>query len=139
MAISDWVKIGNTNYDVTVTDIAEVATILYTDKTDRTMAQNAKLTLDPLGTFFSHQVTFKCIPGKENHFEGLYNYVTFPRFEGIDVEIVHGQQTISYKAYISTVSRKIKRIDEANNRVHWDKLQVNFVPVAAQLSPYSEL
>lgn len=133
--IGDWVQIGGRAWDVLVTEISEDFSILYTDNTGRTMDVGAPLTLDPLGTFFSHKVTFKRKKGKEEEYDMLFDYLAQPRYEGIPVEIVHGQQTIRYTAYVSSGSRKLKRIDETGNKVYWDSMQVNIIPVSAQVTP----
>ena len=55
----DYVKIDGTAYDVLVINIEESFNILYSENTGRTISTGAKMTLDPLGTFIGHNVTFK--------------------------------------------------------------------------------
>ena len=131
----DYVKIGGKPYDVLVTELSENFNILYSENTGRTMSIGAKMTLDPLGTFFGHKITFKRKNGKEAEFDALFDYVSKPRFDGINVEIVHGQSTISYSAYISQGERALKRIDEKTGKVYWDVFSVNIVPMEAQVTP----
>ena len=131
----DYVKIGGKSYDVLVTELSENFNILYSENTGRTMSIGAKMTLDPLGTFFGHKITFKRKNGKEAEFDALFDYVSKPRFDGINVEIVHGQSTISYSAYISQGERALKRIDEKTGKVYWDVFSVNIVPMEAQVTP----
>lgn len=131
----DWVKIDGISYDVCVTDIEESFNILYSENTGRTMSKGARMTLDPLGTFYGHKVTFKRKHGKEAVYDALFDYVSQPRYDGIPVEIVHNQTTISYDAYISTGARKVKRIDEVDGKVYWDSFQLNIVPMEAQVTP----
>ena len=131
----DYCKIGGRNYDVIVTEIKESYTILYTDQTGRTIAKGAKMTLDPLGTFFSHTVTFK--RSKENvaEFDRLYKYLSKPRYNGIQLEIVHDQTTLKYEAYVSQGERTLKKISEKLNKVFWGEFSVNFIPMEAQIIP----
>jgi hypothetical protein len=58
-----------------------------------------------------------------------------PRYDGIPVKMVHNQNHIEYDAYISNGTRNIKRIDLKNNKVYWDELQLNIVPIVAQVLP----
>ena len=131
----DYCKIGGRSYDVIVTSIEESFSILYTENTGRTMAIGARMTLDPLGTFFSHKVTFR--RSKENYqeFDRLYDYLTTPRYDGIHIEVVHNQTTIKYDAYVSQGTRKLQRIVERIKKVLWGELSVNFVPMEAQVLP----
>ncbi len=131
----DYVKIGGRVYDVLVTEISENFNILYSENTGRTMSIGAGMTLDPLGTFYGHKITFKRKQGKEEEFDSLFNYVSQPRYDGIPVDIVHNQTTLAYDAYISNGERVLKRIDSKTGKVYWDSLQLNIVPMKAQATP----
>ena len=122
-------------YDVIVTSIEESFSILYTDNTGRTTSKGARMTLDPLGTFFSHKVTFK--RSKENckEFDKLYDFFTVPRYSGFPIEIVHNQTTIKYEAYVSQGTRKLTQIMDKLKKVLWGELSVNFIPMEAQVVP----
>jgi hypothetical protein len=131
----DYVKIGGRSYDVLVTELSENFNILYSENTGRTMAIGARMTLDPLGTFYGHKVTFHRKKGNEAEFDMLFDYVSRPRYDGVAVEIVHGQTTLKYDAYISNGERALKRIDANSGKVYWDKFTLNIVPMEAQVTP----
>lgn len=131
----DFIKIGGVSYDVLVTELSENFNILYGENTGRTMAVGSKMTLDPLGTFFGHKVTFKRKQGKEAEFDRLFNYLSQPRYDGIPVKIAHNQSTLSYSAYVSNGERALKKIDPKTKKVYWDTFSVNFVPMEAQVLP----
>jgi hypothetical protein len=67
--------------------------------------------LDPLGTFYGHTVTFGRKKEAFAIYDELYNVVSEPTYDGLQLEIVHGQTTISYQAYVSSGTRSCKRID----------------------------
>jgi hypothetical protein len=131
----DLVKIGGRAYDVLVTEISENFNILYSENTGRTMSAGARMSLDPLGTFYGHKITFKRRNGKEREYDELYEYLSVPRFDGIPVEIVHSQTTISYEAYVSNGERSVKRVDPSTGVVYWDSFSVNIIPMEAQVTP----
>lgn len=131
----DYVKIGGKVWDVLVTEISENFSILYSENTGRTMAIGARMTLDPLGTFFGHKITFQRKQGKEIEYDRFFDYVSQPRFDGIPVDIVHNQTTLAYDAYISQGERALKRIDPKTGKVYWDKFSLNIVPMEAQVTP----
>ena len=99
------------------------------------MSQGASMTLDPLGTFYNHKVTFARKRGCEEDYDALYDFLAKPRYDGIDVEIVHNQSTLSYKAYVSQGERTLKRIDKNTGKVYWDSFSANIVPISAQVLP----
>lgn len=127
--------IDGKSYDVIVTAIEESFTILFTDNTGRTLEKGAPMTLDPIGTFFSHKVTFKRCKENVEEFDNLYDFLTTPRYDGFDIEIVHNQTTIKYKAYVSQGTRALQKIVERIKRVLWGELAINFVPIKAQVLP----
>jgi hypothetical protein len=130
----DYFKIDGRSYDVLVTAIEENFNILYSENTGRTMSMGARMVLDPLGTFFGHKVTVQRKQGCEAEFDAIYDYVSRPRYDGVNVEIVHNQTTIKYDAYISNGSRQLKKISKSDI-VHWGELQLNIVPMEAQVVP----
>lgn len=130
----DYVKIGGKVFDVLVKEISENFNILYSDNTGRTTS--GAMTLDPIGTFIGHRITFSRKRGKEQEYDDLFDYILTPRYDGIRVEIVHGQTTLAYDAYISNGERPVKHIDERTGLVHWGELSVNIVPMKAQVTPY---
>jgi hypothetical protein len=130
----DYFKIDGRSYDVLVTEIEESFNILYSENTGRTMSKGARMTLDPLGTFYGHTITIKRRQGREAEFDRLYDYVRKPRYDGVSVEIVHNQTTLKYDAYISSGARPLQRITKAQ-KVHWGELKLNIIPMEAQVVP----
>lgn len=133
----EYVKIGGRAWDVLVTNISESFSILYSENTGRTMSQGATMTLDPLGTFFNYKVTFERKRGYEKQFDDLFDFVSIPRYDGMEVNIIHNQALWSspFIAYISQGERALKRIDEKTGKVYWDKFTLNIVPMSAQVLP----
>lgn len=131
----EFVKIGSKVWNVMITEISENFSILYSENTGRTMSMGARMTLDPLGTFFGHKVTFVKRSNNQDEYDALYEYLSKPRFDGIPVELPHNQSTLKYDAYVSTGERKVRLIDTENGIVHWDSFSANFIPMEAQVRP----
>lgn len=132
----NYCKIGGKNYDVLVTSIEESFTILYTENTGRTIGSGgARMVLDPIGTFFSHKVTFRRSKDNFKEFDELYKFLSTPKYDGFPIEIVHSQQTIKYDAYVSQGTRALQRIAQKISKVFWGELTVNFIAMEAQVLP----
>lgn len=132
----NYCKIGGKNYDVLVTSIEESFTILYTENTGRTISSGgARMALDPIGTFFSHKVTFRRSKDNFKEFDELYNFLTTPRYDGFPIEIVHNQETIKYEAYVSQGTRKLQKMARDFLKIFWGELSVNFIAMEAQVLP----
>lgn len=133
----EYVKIGGKAWDVLVTEISESFEILYSENTGRTMSQGAGMTLDPLGTFYNYKITFARKQGYERQYDELFNFLAIPRYDGIEVNIVHNQALWNkpFMAYVSKGERALKRIDPKTGKVYWDKFTANIVPMSAQVLP----
>lgn len=131
----DWVKIDGRPFDVIVVDLSENFEILYTENTGRTMAAGAKMFLEPIGTFYGHKITFQRKNGKEAEYDFLFDFLSVPRADGLLFEVVHGQKTIRYMAYVSKGERELRRIDDKTGKVYWGQFSINIVPMEAWLTP----
>jgi hypothetical protein len=131
----EYVKIGGRVWDVLVTEITESFTILYSENTGRTM--DASMTLDPLGTFFNYKVKFSRKQGKERQYDELFDFLSRPRYDGIEINIVHNQALWDspFMAYVSQGERSLKRIDPKTGKIYWDSFTANIIPMKAQVLP----
>ena len=125
----DYFSINGKSYYVLVTELSENFNILYSENTGRTIG--ARMVLDPLGTFLGHRITIKRKNGSEEDFDSLFNEISKPRAEGVWVTAVHDQGTISYEAYISNGERRLKAINPKTNKIYWDTMTINIIPMEA--------
>ena len=130
----EWVVIDGKAYDVLVVDVERNFNKLYTQNTGRTLAMGAPLILDPLGTFYGHKVTFARRGKEVAAFDELWDYLSQPRFVGMDVKIIYNQSVLEYEAYSSTGMQKLNHVAK-DGTVYWDAFQVNFIPMKAQVTP----
>lgn len=125
--------IDGREYNVIIESLSESFNKLYSEDTGRTMGAGLRMYLSCLGTFFSHKVTFVRKDGHEADFDELYDLAASPTNDGIQVKMVHGQDSIEYEAYISTGERSLKRVDAKTGVVYWDKFTMTLTPMEAQL------
>lgn len=130
----DYVKIGGRVWNVKVLDLERNFNIMDTENAGRVIARGA-MTLDRIGTFYGHKITFARDKATVTEYDALWDYLSQPRNNGIAVEIVYNQSTISYEAYVSTGTQKLKRIDTESGTVYWDTFSANFIPMQAQITP----
>lgn len=133
----EYVRIGDRDWSVLVTEISENFNILYGDGTGRTVGVGAEMSLNPLGTFYGYKITFARKRGYEKQYDELFDYISKPRTDGIKFNIVHNQALWNepFYGYISSGERTLKRIDEKTNKVYWAELSVNIIPMKAQVIP----
>lgn len=129
----NYVKIDGTVWDVDVgiSEYEETFSILDGENAGRVKA-NARMIRDIYGTFLGHKVTFFRRGNKVAEFDALWDYLKQPR-ESVQLEAADGQTTLSYEAYYTSGSRKLQKVENGVN--YWDQLQINFIPMEAQITP----
>lgn len=149
-----WFKINGKEYNVRVFTPQEDFTILYSENTGRTLDDGAPIVLDPLGTFFNYTIMVGAIKGKEDSFEELWEFLSTPRSAPILVKFPKGRKSywettdeygevvIGFYAYVSSGSRKIKKIiedvDGELKDVQYDTVTIKFIATKAQVLPLGE-
>ena len=67
-------------------------------------------------------------------FDALWEYLKAHSVDDcVLLEAADGQSTISYEAYYTSASRKLRRVYNGVN--YWDALDVNFIPMDPQVTP----
>lgn len=129
----NYIKINNTAFDVTVaiSDIEESFNVLDGDNAGRVMT--GRMIRDVIGTYIGHRVTF--FNGKSNSdFDALWSFlIAHSVDDSVTLEAADGQTSISYEAYYTSGSRKLRQVDNGVN--YWDEIEVNFIPMEAQVKP----
>jgi hypothetical protein len=129
----DLVKIDGVVYDVLVSAIQEKASVIE-GKNSGTALYRQRDIRDIVGIKYAHSITFS--PNEENPelFDQLFSYLFDNVRESVFLEVVHGQETLSYEATYTTGSRSVQYIskrkeadtEEETEFVGWDELTVEF-------------
>lgn len=136
----NYFKVNGKSYNVVVVSLEESFEILYSENSGRVIADGAPIILDPIGTFFGHKIAIKRKSGFEEEYDNLYELLSKPRRveeaeDALLFEVAHLQTSIAYRAYVSKGARKVQKIDPNTNEVYWGELQLNIVPIEAQVLP----
>lgn len=129
----NYVKIGDRYWNVGILEIKRNFNITDTDQAGRVIA-SGEMILDRIGTFYGHTITFVKGTASISEYDYLWEYLSQPRNVGIPVNIVYGQTSLAYDAYVSNGEQKLKRIDTINGVVYWDSFECNFIPMKAQVT-----
>ena len=136
----DLVKIDGKVYDALVTAISEKADIKE-GKNKGTSLHREREIRDIAGIKYEHSITFAPSDDAPELFDELFSYLFDSIRESVQLEVVHGQQTISYEAAYSTGQRSVGYIrkdkdDEGNDTefVGWNELTVAFRSIEAVIT-----
>jgi hypothetical protein len=129
----DLVKIDGVVYDVIVSAIQEKAEKVQGGNSGTALYRQREIQ-DIAGIKYAHSITFS--PNEENPelFDQLFSYLFDNVRESVFLEVVHGQETLSYEATYTTGSRSVQYIskrkeadtEEETEFVGWDELTVEF-------------
>lgn len=130
----NYCKINGVDFGSTVaiSDITENFNVLDGENTGRSTLTGTMIR-DIIGTYIGHEITF--FNGKSNTgFDALWDYlVEHSVDDSVFLEASDGQSSISYQAYYTAGTRKIKNVIDGVN--YWDEIKVNFIPIDAQVTP----
>lgn len=136
----DLVKIDGIVYDVLVTALQEKAEVVE-GKNSGTALHNQREIRDIEGIKYAHSITFAPNDEAPELFDSLFSYLFDNVRESVMLEVVHGQDTISYDAAYSTGTRSVEYINkkagdtEATDFVGWGELTVEFRSMETVINP----
>lgn len=128
----NYVKINGTSFDtkVAISDYEEYFNVLDGENAGRVMS--GRMIRDVIGTYIGHKVTF--FNTNNTEFDALWAFLLEHSVDdSVQLEAADGQSQISYEAYYTSGTRKIRQVVGGVN--HWDQIQINFVPIDAQIRP----
>ena len=133
----NYVKINGESFDVDVaiSDYSETFNVLDGKNAGRVIAKG-RMIRDIIGTYIGQSVTFFNKGGAEGNkaFDDLWDFLVRNSVkDSVVLEAADGQSQISYEAYYTTGTRRIKTVTDGVN--YWDELSVNFIPMEAQYLP----
>lgn len=127
----DLVKIDGVVYDVLVTAIEERPEVVE-GKNSGTALHRQRDIRDIAGVKYTHSITFSPNDEHPEMFDTLFSYLFDHVRESVTLEVVHGQETISYEARYTTGTRRVNYISKKDTDsgetevIHWDELTVEF-------------
>lgn len=93
-----------------------------------------RMVRDIIGTYLGNKLT---VFRRGDNYKGLDNFWNYLFAHSVDdsvmLEAADGQKTISYEAYYTSASQDIEKVENGIN--YWGEIEVNFIPVDAQLRP----
>ena len=129
----NYCKINGQSFDVTVaiSDIEETFNVLDGSNAGRVMS--GRMIRDVIGTYIGHKITF--FNGKSNaDFDALWDYLIAHSVDDyVNLEAADGQTSLSYQAYYTSGTRSLRSAADGTNV--WDEIEINFIPMDAQVKP----
>ena len=130
----NYCKINGISFDATVSisDIEENFTVEDGENASRSVLSGTMIR-DIIGTFIGHKIIF--FNGISNTgFDALWDYlIAHSVDDSVLLEAADYQSSISYQAYYTSGKRKLKSAVDGVSQ--WDEIEINFIPMDAQVTP----
>ncbi len=98
--------------------------------------KSGAMDLDTIGTFYNYSMTLVRERGSTEavtEYDALYEVLTDPINREHLITVPYGQGTMTYKAYVSTITDGLEARRAGIN--YWNNMQVNFIAMRPQRSP----
>lgn len=129
-----YIKLNGVEFDadVAISKYNRNFNVLDGDNAGRVMS--GRMIRDIIGTYIGHKVT---VFRRGNNYEGLdafWDYLLAHSVDGsVLLEAADGQTSISYEAYYTSASQDLEKVEGGVN--YWGEIEVNFIPMEAQVKP----
>ena len=115
--------------DVNVMKLSRKAKVTDTDNSGRTL--DGVMHRDIIGTYYNYTLEVQAKDGKHQDYDRLYDVVSAPQ-DSHDFVILYGQETLSFKAYVTTAEDSMIRRNDVNLWGYEDTLKLDFVAMEPQ-------
>ena len=129
-----YIKLNGRSFDadVAISKYNRNFNVLDGDNAGRVMT--GRMVRDIIGTYIGHKITVFRRGDNYVGLDELWDYlVAHSVDDSIMLEAADGQTTISYEAYYTSASQDIEQVINGVN--YWGEIEVNFIPMEAQVTP----
>lgn len=130
----NYIKLNGVSFDanVAISKYNRNFNVLDGENADR--VKTGRMIRDVIGTYLGHKIT---VFRRGDNYAGLDAFWDYLYTHSVDgsvlLEAADGQTTISYEAYYTSATQDLEKGDGSVN--YWGEIEVNFIPIDAQLRP----
>lgn len=121
--------VDGVEYDVNVMKLSRNAKVTDTDNSGRTL--DGVMHRDIIGTYYNYTLEVAAKEGKHQDYDRLYDVVSAP-VDSHNLVFPYGQETLSFKAYITEANDTMIHREGVNLWGYDDNLKLNFVAMEPQ-------
>jgi hypothetical protein len=128
----NYIKLNGVEFDADVAISAYNRNFNVLDGPNAGRVLTGRMIRDVIGTYLGHKIT---VFRRGDDYAGLDEFWEYLYQHSIDdsvlLEAADGQKTISYQAYYTSASQDIEKVEKGV--IFWGEIEVNFIPIDAQL------
>lgn len=129
-----YIKINGVEFDADVAIGTYNRNFNVLDGSNAGRTMTGRMVRDIIGTYIGHHFT---VFRRGDNYKGLDDFWDYLIEHSVDdsvmLEAADDQSTISYEAYYTNGTQDLEKVENGIN--YWGKIEVNFVPMEAQVTP----
>lgn len=130
----NYIKLNGRTFDADIAISKYSRNFNVLDGSNAGRVMTGRMVRDVIGTYLGHKVT---VFRRGDNYKGLDEFWDYLFAHSTDdyvtLEAADGQTTIAYEAYYTSASQDIEKVENGTN--YWGEIEVNFIPMDAQLRP----
>lgn len=130
----NYIKLNGVSFDANVAISKYNRNFNVLDGENAGRVKTGRMIRDVIGTYLGHKIT---VFRRGDNYAGLDAFWDYLYTHSVDgsvlLEAADGQTTISYEAYYTSATQDLEKVDGSVN--YWGEIEVNFIPIDAQLRP----
>lgn len=129
-----YLKINGIEFDADVAISKYNRNLNVLDGENAGRVMTGRMIRDIIGAYIGHKLTVFRRGDNYQGLDALWDYLLEHSIDdSVQLEAADGQKTISYEAYYTSASQDIEKVENGIN--YWGELEINFVPMDAQVKP----
>lgn len=127
-----YLKLNGVNFDVKVAISAYERHFDVLDGEGTGRVKTGGMVRDIIGTYIGHNITVFRRGDNHQGLDELWDYLIAHSTDkrGVLLEAADGQSTITYRAYYTSGSQPIEKVEKGVN--YWGEMTINFIPMEPQ-------
>ena len=129
-----YIKLNGRSFDADVAIYKYNRNFNVLDGENAGRAMTGRMIRDIIGTYLGHKIT---VFRRGNNYAGLDEFWDSLCQHSVDdsvlLEAADGQTSIAYEAYYTSATQDLEKVENGAN--YWGEIEVNFIPMEAQVRP----
>lgn len=129
-----YIKLNGVEFDAKVAISAYNRNFNVLDGDNAGRVMSGRMVRDIIGTYIGHKITVFRRGDNQAGLDEFWNYlIAHSVDDSVKLEAADGQTVLSYEAYYTSASQDLEKVEDGVN--YWGEVQVNFIPMEAQVTP----
>lgn len=129
-----YLKINGIEFDADIAIMGYSRNFSVLDGENAGRVMTGRMVRDIIGSYHGNKLTIRRRGDNYKGLDAVWDYLeTHSVDDFVNLEAADGQSTIKYEAYYTTATQELEKVENGIN--YWGEIEINFVPMDANLKP----